>query len=78
MKRAHCDVAARSCLVGYGKIVKITNLGMSADFSNDSFNIQPIPNNALVPVRWTPPEVDVHILTHTSTSQIYSLWYMSG
>ena len=57
MKRAHCDVATRSCLVGYGKIIKIANLGMSTDFSNNSFNVQPTPKNALLPVRWSPPEV---------------------
>ena len=65
-KRAHCDVAARSCLVGYGKIVKIANLGMSTDFSNNSFNVKPTPKNILLPVRWSPPEVlSVHQILYT-------------
>ena len=71
-KRAHCDVAARSCLVGYGKIVKVANLGMSTDFSNNSFDVKPTPKNLLLPVRWSPPEVIIivyciatHTLPHT-------------
>ena len=43
--------------MGYGKIVRVTNLGMSTDFSNNSFDIKPTPKSILLPVRWSPPEV---------------------
>ncbi|GAU90828.1 hypothetical protein RvY_03191 [Ramazzottius varieornatus] len=54
----HRDIAARNCLVGDNLTVKIGDFGMSRDvYSTDYYQIG---EQALLPVRWMPPESVVY------------------
>ena len=56
LSRAHCNVAARNCLVGEDDTVKIFNLGNSMTFSN-STEMKLLPLKSTLPLKWTAPEV---------------------
>ena len=56
LKIAHCDVAARNCLVGEHEMVAVANLGNVMVF-NRSTEMKPIPENSQLPIRWSAPEV---------------------
>ena len=56
LSRAHCNVAARNCLVGDDDTVKIFNLGNSLIFSN-STEMKSFPSKLTLPIKWTAPEV---------------------
>ena len=59
--RAHCDVGARSCLVGDHDVVKVSNLGKSIHF-NDRAECKHIPETILLPIKWSAPEVGITTL----------------
>ena len=56
LSRAHCDIAARSCLIGECETVKLINLGNSMIFT-DTTKMMPISQKTLLPIRWSAPEV---------------------
>ncbi|OQV23744.1 High affinity nerve growth factor receptor [Hypsibius exemplaris] len=65
----HRDLATRNCLVGVDMTVKIGDFGMSRDiYSTDYYKVG---ENALLPVRWMPPESIVY-RRFTTDSDIWS------
>ncbi|XP_004345444.2 hypothetical protein CAOG_05854 [Capsaspora owczarzaki ATCC 30864] len=51
----HRDVAARNCLVGTALNVKLSDFGLATTLPVDT-ELMEVPNDASVPIRWTPPE----------------------
>uniref|UniRef100_A0A7E4VFS4 Tyrosine-protein kinase n=1 Tax=Panagrellus redivivus TaxID=6233 RepID=A0A7E4VFS4_PANRE len=61
----HCDLAARNCLYGEGK-VKISDFGMTADAPE-----QKVPKGTKAPIRWLAPDTVVHCV-YTQKTDVYS------
>ena len=58
MHYVHRDLATRNCLVGDSMVVKIADFGMSQDiYSTDYYRVG---ENAMLPVRWMPPEAIIY------------------
>jgi serine/threonine protein kinase len=58
MHYVHRDLATRNCLVGDNMVVKIADFGMSQDiYSTDYYRVG---ENAMLPVRWMPPEAIIY------------------
>lgn len=49
-------MAARNCLVGEGRILKISDFGMSQDEEEESGAFESMEGLKHIPVRWTAPE----------------------
>ena len=65
----HRDLATRNCLVGTGLVVKIADFGLARDiYSSDYYKVR---GDAMLPVRWMPPEAVLHG-KFTVESDIYS------
>ncbi|XP_052796925.1 NT-3 growth factor receptor-like [Mya arenaria] len=65
----HRDLATRNCLVGAELVVKIGDFGMSRDiYSTDYYKVG---GNAVLPVRWLPPESLLY-RTFTTESDTWS------
>ena len=55
----HCDLAARSIMIGEGNAVKISNLGLAQLVDNDEHTTGK-DDNIPIPVKWTAPECIQH------------------
>ena len=65
----HRDLATRNCLVGTRLVVKIADFGLARDiYSSDYYKVR---GDAMLPVRWMPPEAVLHG-KFTVESDVYS------
>ncbi|EDV23928.1 uncharacterized protein TRIADDRAFT_15161, partial [Trichoplax adhaerens] len=65
----HRDIAARNCLLGENKHLKISDFGLCKDiYADQHYKMQKMKN---VPLRWSPPEVLLRSL-YTEESDVYS------
>ena len=59
MQRVHCNLTARSCLVGMNNIVKIFKLGLSCKVQSGVGYTQ-VQTTTIMPLKWMAPEVPLH------------------